>query len=410
MRKKKDVLFLTQFFYPEYVTVASLAWQTAQALRDAGFGVDALCGYPKEYSDRGGAAADETRDGINIRRLKYIQTGRAGFVGRIVNFLSFTAAVFLHLRRLRDYRCVIVYPNPPILLSAAVRAAKKYGCKVIFAAFDIYPEIAVATGSISAGGRIEKLMNSINEGFAQSDGRVLAISEHIKKHFTERRKIDASRVDVIPVWYEDRPKIGNSGLVKRQNGFPEDGFLVTYLGNMGTCQDMDVIMEAARLLRGRGDIGFVLAGHGNKLEQLKTAVKTEKLENVRVMDYLHGEDYERMLFACDCCLVSLVGGLSGLCEPSKTYAGMMAAKPIITVMDPTDISEDIERENAGFAVKCGDAQALAAAITRLADNRAEAEKMGENARKLFLSKYEKNLCLDKYVALVKKTLEGTENV
>ena len=37
MGKKKDILFLCQFFYPEYISSAQLPFETAVALKEAGF-------------------------------------------------------------------------------------------------------------------------------------------------------------------------------------------------------------------------------------------------------------------------------------------------------------------------------------------------------------------------------------
>lgn len=48
--KKKDILFLCQFFYPEHNSSATLPFDTAVYLAEHGLQVDALCGYPKEYT------------------------------------------------------------------------------------------------------------------------------------------------------------------------------------------------------------------------------------------------------------------------------------------------------------------------------------------------------------------------
>jgi len=97
MKKKKDILFLCQFFYPEYISSAQLPYDTVRALKDAGFTVGALCGYPREYSDGGDIPKREEIDGVTIHRVKYIQMDRAGFLGRIINYFSFTVMVLLHL-------------------------------------------------------------------------------------------------------------------------------------------------------------------------------------------------------------------------------------------------------------------------------------------------------------------------
>ena len=71
VKHKKDILFLCQFFYPEYISSATLPFDTAAALKKAGFSVDVLCGYPREYSASENVPVTEEIDGIRIRRLKY---------------------------------------------------------------------------------------------------------------------------------------------------------------------------------------------------------------------------------------------------------------------------------------------------------------------------------------------------
>ena len=111
MKKKRDILFLCQFFYPEYISSAQLPYDTVLALRDAGFSVGALCGYPREYAEGGKVPTKEDANGIHIHRLKYIQTGRAGFLGRIINYFSFTFHVLLHLPEIAKYRAVVKKNN-----------------------------------------------------------------------------------------------------------------------------------------------------------------------------------------------------------------------------------------------------------------------------------------------------------
>ncbi len=85
MKKKRDVLFLCQYFYPEYVSSATLPYDTAKALVSAGFSVSTLCGYPNEYNKEGEVPIEEVYEGIKIKRLKYLQFKRSNFVGRLIN-------------------------------------------------------------------------------------------------------------------------------------------------------------------------------------------------------------------------------------------------------------------------------------------------------------------------------------
>ena len=76
MREKKDIVFLCQFFHPEYISSAQLPFDTAKALQRAGFSVDVICGYPKEYYTGSPVAKEEILEGIGIHRLRYLQPDR----------------------------------------------------------------------------------------------------------------------------------------------------------------------------------------------------------------------------------------------------------------------------------------------------------------------------------------------
>ena len=108
--KRKDYLFLCQYFYPEYISSATLPFDTAVALAKVGKTVSVLCGYPKEYTlDNGIIPIRETVENIQIRRVKYFQPHRGKIVGRVTNFFSFFISMLLHLGELRKYKAIVVY-------------------------------------------------------------------------------------------------------------------------------------------------------------------------------------------------------------------------------------------------------------------------------------------------------------
>lgn len=161
---KKDILFLCQFFYPEYNSSATLPFDTAKYLASHGFTVDGLVGYPKEYSVDKNLPLEETVEGVGIKRIKYMQLGRVGTLSRLINYFSFTFRAWLHTSYLKNYKAVIVYSNPPVLPIVPIRAKKKYGTKLVFVAYDVYPEVAYASQSLTPGSMISKVMNWINKG------------------------------------------------------------------------------------------------------------------------------------------------------------------------------------------------------------------------------------------------------
>ena len=262
MKDKKDILFLCQFFYPEYVSSATLPYDTAVALAEAGFSVGALCGYPKEYSVGKNVPRKEVHKNIDIKRLKYIQLQRSNFIGRIINYFSFTLSVALNIAHLRKYKAVLVYSNPPVLPIIAALASKLFKTKIIFVCYDMYPEIALSTNSISETGMITRMMKFANKMIFKRVERVIALSSEMKWTLLKNRPcLSSDQVSIIPNWFEDKA-IKNEKLVSSNSifsDFKNDGdIVVSYFGNMGICQDMDTILNSIRELKGNNKVKFYL--------------------------------------------------------------------------------------------------------------------------------------------------------
>ena len=403
MRRKRDIVFLCQFFHPEYISSAQLPYDTVKALRDGGYSVDVLCGYPREYFDGASVPVREELEGIRVHRLKYIQLDRKGVFGRLVNYFSFTFMVFLHLWELAGYKSVVVYSNPPILPWVASWAKALFGCRLVFVAYDLYPEIAVRSHAIREGNAICRLMNHINRSVFRRADRVVALSSEMKRFIEENRNIDPDKVVVIPNWFADQ---GEPSRNREHNSFRElvkGRFVVSYFGNMGTIQDMQTILDAIRILHGDDRVFFFIAGHGNKMEKLKQSIREEHLTNACVLDFLHGQAYLDALQISDAALVSLDRGITRLCVPSKTYSYMMQGLPLLAIMDESDIVSDIE-SGAGMWVRNGEARRLAEAIDYLRKNPDKLASMGKTCRTLFLEKYTTPVCTRKYVELFRELI------
>ena len=403
MRKKKDIVFLCQFFHPEYISSAQLPYETLQALCAAGYEVGCLCGYPHEYTKDTNIPVQEDLNGISVRRLRYIQLDRSGFLGRLVNYFSFTLMVFLNLWRVAEYKTVVVYSNPPILPWIASWAKLLFRTKFVFVAYDLYPEVATVTNTLRQGSVICRLMEHINRCVFRRADQVIALSSEMKEYIAKHRQISPEKITVIPNWYSDKPQQSRP---RPENHFYEtvgDRFVVSYFGNMGTMQDMETILGAIRTLRQDPNIFFLFAGHGNKMEKLKQVIQQEQLGNARVYDFLQGQDFQDALQISDCALISLEKGATGLCVPSKTYSYMMQGLPLLAIMDPCDIVSDIE-DGAGCWVRNGESEKMADLIRKLSADSERSGRMREVCRKIYLEKYTTPICTGQYVDMFRKLI------
>lgn len=402
---KRDILFLCQFFYPEQNSSATLPFDTARYLASHGFSVDALCGYPKEYNFQGKAPLKERVAGVDIRRLRYIQLRRTGKLGRLVNYFSFTLSALLRLPLLRGYKCVIVYSNPPVLPLIPILANRLFGTKLVFVAYDVYPEVAYASGALRPGSLIDRVMKSLNRRLYSRASMVVALTEEMRSFLLENRpQLAPERVRAIANWAHEG-KVPACPQAYERFGYSPEQFVVAYFGNMGVCQEMETLLGAMRELKGREEIQFLFVGHGSKKERVRQFIAEEGISNAKVYDFLTGEDFEYAVAVASCCVVSLEKGLKGTCAPSKYYSYLQGGKPVIAIVEEGSyLAEEVEGERIGCAVSPGDSKGLAADICSLAGCPESAAEMGLRAEKLYLSKYAYEKAMEKYLSVFESRL------
>lgn len=399
--KKKDILFLQQFFYPEYNSSATLPFDTAVRLAGEGYSVDVMCGYPYEYSENDDVPKKETVNNVNIRRIKYTRMDKKKKIGRLINYLSLTVAMFMRFFSMRAYKTIIVYSNPPILPLVAAWASKVFGCKLVFVAYDLYPEIAVRTDVISETGLIAKMMRYVNKNVYRQASAVVALSSEMKEYIVKNRKIAEEKVVIIPNWYEDEYTEAEDISKNAFYSVVKDRFAVGYFGNMGIAQNMEPIKDAMKYYKNDSDICFILAGHGAKHQEMMNLVEKEKIDNAYVYGFLKGQDYLDALKISNCAIISLEKDLTGLCSPSKTYGCMMQGLPIVAIMDESDVVRDA-RLGAGCHVSGDLSKNLIDLIGEMKADIPGCRKKGEVSRQIYLENYTPDICLNKYVELMKK--------
>lgn len=402
MRRKRDILFLCQFFYPEHNSSATLPFDTAKYLAAHGFTVDALCGYPKEYSDQAHVPLREEKNGVNIQRIRYIQLGRVSKLGRLINYFSFTVSAFFHLFKLRKYKSVIVYSNPPILPFITVLGNMLFGTKIVFVAYDVYPEVAYASNSLRPDSIIAKGMRWLNHLMYQRISRVVALTDEMKAFLLAHRpELTADRVVTIANWAHEK-KVEATDEAYARFGYQPGQFIVSYFGNMGICQEMETLVSAVEQMADNDKVQFLFIGHGSKKQAIAERFEKKHLKNVQMHDFLTGEAFEQAVAISSCCIVSLEKGLKGMCAPSKYYSYLQGGKAVLAVVEEGSyLEEEIEREGIGRAVAIGDAKGLVQIICNMSLNCEKCRNMGEKALALYKRKYMLEIGLNKYANMMK---------
>ena len=408
MRKRNgDVLFLCQFFYPEYNSSATLPWDTAKYLAEAGFSVGAMCGYPKEYNSVGTVPDQETQNCVKIKRLHYIQLKRGKKISRLINYFSFTFKTVLQVKELRNYKCVIVYSNPPILPVCAVWGNVLYGTRIVFVSYDVYPEVAYTSGSLAPEGLIARMMKRLNRSLFNRASAVVALTDEMKTFLVRHRGAKCrDKIRVIPNWAHEGNAQKNISFYEEFGYKPED-FIIAYFGNMGICQDIKTIIECMLLLKDEPDIQFLVAGHGRKVDEVKRA--TRNIKNVRIIGFKTGEKFEKIASICTCGVVSPEKGLQGMCAPSKYYSYLQCGMPVVTIVERGSyLDREVAREKIGISVENGQSNILADELRNLSKNKNLCHEMSIRAKRLYEEKYAKKNGLNQYVELISEVVKDCD--
>lgn len=393
---------MCQFFYPEYNTSALLPYQTATYLADKGKSVDVICGYPEEYiaEQVESIKKNETINGIKIHRVKYLQLSRKNNFLRLINYFSFVLAMLFQLPKIKRYKAIMVYSNPPILPIVAILSNMLFKTKIIFVSYDVYPEIAEKTNILNPNGIISRIMHIVNNQLFKRASSVVALSEDMKQFLVNNRNIESEKITVIPNWAtEEAEKSLNTKHVNKSTSKP---FTISYLGNMGIPQDLDTILNAIKQekLKNNPNFQFVFAGHGNQKEKVEKFIQVNDLNNVKVHGFLTGEKFDEIIANTNAFLITLKEELVGLAVPSKFYTYLLLGKMMINIMsNNADISKEIKRHGLGITVANKEYVELADKIFALAN-----ENTDFNNTSVYYKYYTKDIQLDKYDKVITKII------
>jgi glycosyltransferase involved in cell wall biosynthesis len=185
------------------------------------------------------------------------------------------------------------------------------------------------------------------------------------------------------------------GLQFREFHNLDDKFIALYAGAHGISNNLEIALDAARILCDRPDILILLVGDGKEKPGLLVRAQEMDLRNVKFIQPVPKVEIPDVLAAADVCLGILKPiPLYSTVYPNKVFDYMAAGRAVILAMTGV-IRDVIITAQAGIAIEPGNPYALAQAIRYFADHPEEARLMGLNGRKCVQEQFDRSVIGDK---------------
>ncbi len=393
------VLIVSQYFWPESFRIN----EVAKTLLGKGVEVEVLTGKPNYPSGkvfagyRAWGCQRESYLGININRIPLLVRGDGGW-RLALNYLSFVVSGLLFspwLLRGKKYDAIFVYAPSPILQALpAIFLGWLKGCTVVLWVQDLWPESLSATGHVknrtvlkAVEWVVRFIYRHVNMLLAQSH----ALIEPIKA------LASGTPVLYLPNSVDENFLEPVTATVPQVSGLGT-GFSVMFAGNIGSAQAVEVIIEAAELLKEHADIQFVILGDGSRREWMLQQVKARSLSNMHLPGRFPIETMPGFMQKASVLLVTLADQeIFRYTIPSKVQAYLAAGRPILACLNGEGANL-VAAARAGLTVPAGDGDALAEAVLRMYRmTPAEREAMGARGRLYYAQHFSHGMLVDQLI-------------
>lgn len=326
------------------------------------------------------------------------------------------------LRAIRYFLCTIMYiyyafkfdydvaflDSTPPTQGLIAPFIKWRGKSVVYNLQDIFPDSMASTGLAKKGDliwRIGRILENITYKYSDS---IIGISQDFKKNIMEKG-VPEEKVVVVYNWV-DQNAVKNidrkdNKLFDRYH-LDRNKFFITYSGNIGLTQNMDLLLDVARSLEDNEEIQFVLIGEGAYKEQVKEIITRNNIKNVTLLPFQPYEDISHVFSLGDVGIIISKPGVGENSVPSKTWSIMSASRPVLANFDENEIKTILSENECGVFTKAGDKQAFTDAILELYRNREMCQKYGENGRKFVMENLTREIGTQKYIDVIKSVAKG----
>lgn len=397
--KSNRILILSEYFYPDLNATGYSMTSIAERLAiENNITVITASKKSNLFSEK------KLDKKIKIHRIKSLSFNKNNVFERLLKLflmtIKFTVKTVLNLKNV-DRIFIVTNPAFIVLIIPIIKIIKK-NIKATILVHDVFPENLHASNILKSSSLFYKLLNyAFNKCYGKFDNIITLgcdMSEIFKskinpKHHHKIKVITnwSQTGDIWPGLKKENPIIKKLKL--------ENKIVILFAGNIGRLQGLKELIPIIDKCNEK-KFHFLFIGDGAILGDLKDEVIKNEISNTTFMDEMPRGKQNIFLNACDIALVTLNTKMYGLGVPSKSYNILAAGKPIMYIGHPkSEIALMIKSSNTGWVINNNEITKIPALLNEIYDQKCM-KILSKKCRKLALSKYSKEIVLDKYYKLI----------
>lgn len=402
--KKKKILFVCQYFYPETFRGNDIAFHLAEEGHD----VHVLTGipnYPKGKFFPGYGVfkkRHEVINGVRVTHLPIVPRGEDNKIMLMLNYFSYLIVgwiwMFFHALW-HKYDMVFCQQLSPVTMSSPAVLYKKMRKVPLYTwVLDLWPESLTVAGGIN-----NKYILGFFDWFVKSEyknsDKILTSSKSFDKSILKYGDYK-DKIMYYPQWSDGASNASGLNFVlpeKLQELSSNGDFIVMFAGAVGEAHGMECNMQAALKTKEYKNIKWVIVGDGRRLDWVRSFVKENGLDDtVITLGRFPSETMPLFFEKADVMLVSLTDSpLFNMYSPAKIASYMAAERPIIAVLNGEG-GEVIKAAECGWNVNAGDSDSLAKLVIKLSNtDKQELIAKGCKGKEYYDNFFTKEKCLKK---------------
>lgn len=402
--KKKKILFVCQYFYPETFRGNDIAFHLAEEGHDVHV-VTGIPNYPKGKFFPGYGLfkkRHEVINGVRVTRLPLVPRGEDNKIMLMLNFFSFFIVGWFWMlfhALWHKYDLVFCQQLSPVMMSSPAVLYKKMRHVPLYTwVLDLWPESLTAAGGIN-NKYILGFFNLFVKSEYKNSNKILTSSKSFDQSILKYGDYK-DKVIYYPQWSDGASNASglNFALPEKLQELSSNGdFIVMFAGAVGEAHGMECNMQAALKTKEYKNIKWVIVGDGRRLDWVRSFVKENGIEEtVITLGRFPSETMPLFFEKANVMLVSLTDSpLFNMYSPAKIASYMAAERPIIAALNGEG-GEVIKAAECGWNVKAGDSDSLAKLVIALSQtDKQELAVKGQKGKAYYDKFFTKDECLKK---------------